>query len=260
MQPKRCLQCQQTVSHHSTALMELPHEKIGRHIRPCNRNPKHAAQQKQHEGYPRFCGKHDLIQTLGAAIPLRLPLHNRSTNLLRTLQKCQGTIFLKFRRMIATLRFGCKCLPINALGVYLPASLRHLRQQLLQCRKPHPLPCRHFDDRHPRHALQACAVYGNALLLCLIRQIQAKNDILRQLHNLQPQGQIPLQRGRIQNDKHNIRLLIADKILGGTFLRKLGKQGINPRQVIQLCLPCAQGNRPHRIADGFPRPVARMLL
>ena len=96
--------------------MELPHEKFGRYICPCHRNPKHAAQQEQHEGYPRFCGKQDFIHALGAAIAFLFFLHHCIADFLCAREEGKGALFLKFRGTIAAFRFRGKGIPINAYG------------------------------------------------------------------------------------------------------------------------------------------------
>ena len=116
------------------------------------------------------------------------------------------------------------------------------------------------DDRHLKQFAQLFQVDFDFLLARFIHQINTDDDVRGHLENLKDEVEVPLQRRCVADYDRYSGFLETDEFAGDRFLSAVGDQGIRSRQVdqriVRFLMPC----RAFRQRDGFPRPVAGVLV
>ena len=93
----------------------------------------------------------------------------------------------------------------------------------------------------------------------LIHQVEAHDDAISNLENLEDQIQIALQTCGIDDDHGDIRLPKQDEVTGDLFVRTACLQGVGTRQIDDLDLAAVVLEHPFSASDGLAWPVAGVL-
>ena len=115
------------------------------------------------------------------------------------------------------------------------------------------------DDRDTQPRCQQLQTQTDPLFRRLIQEIHADQHPGRDLQDLKHQIQAPLQGGAVAHRDHRIRLLLAQKAPGHLLLRRVGQEGIGPRQVYQGVGISPDGGASLGQSYGFSGPVAGVL-
>ena len=93
------------------------------------------------------------------------------------------------------------------------------------------LACGNGDHRHAQLVGKLCNVNGVAAGPDFVHHVQGNNHGDAQLDKLEGKVKVPLNIGGVHNVDDAVGVLLQDKIPGDDFLRGVGGQGVNTRQV-----------------------------